>query len=183
MSRSAKSGSQSRENANQPNPTHPELVAIIHPTHNNIHHLLSKYLEGKPGGSPPVSCRCIFYRAFRGLQHALADIYLYIFWLLLRFRLFFYIIPSSPFICLHSFFIFFLLVVRVEREYLTGPIRYPHTLFVSFVRQPFSALRSPLHAYHSLLVWPLYQQPLSFARPLPTSRSFPASSSDCNVNS
>ena len=50
----------------------------------------------------------------------------------------------------------------------------------------FHALRSLLHAYHSLLVWPLYQQPLSFlcehsTQPIAHHPHFLASSSDCNV--
>lgn len=128
------------ENANQPNPTHP-TTGCNHPSYTQQHtSLIVQYLEGKPGGSPPVSCRCIFYRAFRGLQHALADIYLYIFWCFFGSDFF-----ISSHRCLLSVFTLFIFpwVVRVEREYLTGPIRYPHTLFVSFVRQPFSALRSP----------------------------------------
>jgi hypothetical protein len=62
---------------------------------------------------------------------------------------FFFISSHRRLLSVYTLFSF--LVGRVEREYLTGPIRYPHTLFVSFVWQPFSALRSPLHAYHSLL--------------------------------
>ena len=191
-------------------PSHPHTLActsFLHPTHHHTHHLLSDIsLEGKTGEEVPRSCRCIFFFSFYVLSGdyyniALADIYLLHLLVLLRFYI---IITSSPFICLYFFFFslslfyFFFVVARVESVNIDfAPIRYPpihiHTLFVHFsVRQPlpffffFHALRSLLHAYHSLLVWPLYQQPLSFlcehsTQPIAHHPHFLASSSDCSV--
>lgn len=138
-------------------PIHP---SILHPHHAHCVQSISGKEKRERGGR---SCRCIFY-AFRGL-HTLARIYI-----LTSSDASvstFHIIPVSPYL---SFILFFPSFFGLLKPNVN--IDWPHTLPVHWLSLLFSdlyALRSPLHAYHSLLVWPLYQQREHLH--LPTSRA------------
>jgi len=121
--------------------------------------LIVQYLEGNRGGSPVMSL--YFLCAFRGLQHALGGYISLHLLVLLRFEP---LISSHS--CLYLSFFSFLSFSLLFRWLQSSdwPHTLPHILFVLFCSTtPLRPVIPPLHAYHSLLVWPLYQQPLSLA--------------------
>jgi len=147
---------------NPPNP--PTLAAIIHPTHHtHTYHLLSNIWKENRGGGFPWVLSLYFLLCFPGTT--------------MPWRIYIFTSPGASsvqtFFLYHPIVAFYLsllflfsMVARVEREYLTGqPYVTLHTYTVCLFRSV-TPLRSaiPLHAYHSLSVWPLYQQPLPFAR-------------------
>jgi hypothetical protein len=114
--------------------------------HTTIKRSLSNIWKEKGGKGGPVIV-AVFFMLFRGL-HALADIYPYIF-RCFGFKPFHYH-PQRRLICLLFFYFSFgALESNVN-------IDWPHTLPIHCLFS--TALRSLLHAYHSLLVWPLYQR-------------------------
>jgi hypothetical protein len=162
-SRSAKSGLPNRANFHRITDSNPSVHPSIHPTPHHAHLCPIKYLERKRGKGGAGLAAVFFmlsgdYTPWRG--------YISLHLLMLRFQPF--ISSQCRLICLLFYFFppfFGLLKPNVN-------IDWPHTLPIHWLSLLFSdlyALRSLLHAYHSLLVWPLYQQ--REHSHLPTSRA------------